>query len=106
VEPRDILPELANGTMSPNDSDALYDRVMDSADAADAADAARLLGLSNVEWTSYCQGAGFEQLSTWRVAGWPTQCGVCGRAIVVESYGWLVAEIDRRLWLQHIQCPS
>lgn len=103
MEPRDILAELAQGTMSSDDVDDLYDRIMDSPDAADAA---RLLGLSNVEWTAYGQGATFEQLSTWRVTGWPTQCGVCGRPIVVERYGWLVAEIDRKVSLQHIQCPG
>jgi hypothetical protein len=89
--------------MSASDVEAFYDRIMNSPEAADAA---RVLVLSPLEWTAYCHGVKFEQLSVWRFTGSPTQCAACGTRLLVENYGWVVTEFGGQVSLRHIHCPD
>lgn len=101
IETRDVLTELAEGRTSLADVERLYERVMASEHAADAP---ALLGLSAVEWTAFCQGAHWDDLARFRREGWPRTCGVCGRALAVAAFGWLVREHEGGVALIHVEC--
>jgi hypothetical protein len=98
---RDVLSELASGTMTVDEVYTLCDTLLESSAPTVEAD----LGLSHLEWTAFCHGVGFDELSRWRQDGWPSRCPVCGKPITVEAFGWLAQEIpDGTHHLVHISC--
>lgn len=103
---RDIVKEIHDGTTSIDEVYRLYD-------AAGPTVVSECWGLSNVEWTAFCQSAGFEDLVNWRYAGWPTKCSICGQDLPkLNEYGWFVWDESERaagaddgpLGLVHIHC--
>jgi hypothetical protein len=103
MEPRDILSELADSRVSGADAEALYDRIMHSEEPGEVK---RLLRLTDFEWTAFCHGTPLTTLARWRAKGWPNECVLCGKPVVVENYGWLVREHADGFVLEHIQCPA
>jgi hypothetical protein len=100
---RDILAELAAGTLSEADAERIYEELMDSRTAY----VPELLGISKEEWTAFTHGVGFTELSAWRHGGWPVECRRCRRAIDVARFGWLAKEVaPGRHVLQHVSCAS
>lgn len=98
----DVLAALHEGRMTLAEVERQYGRVMASPRAGEAA---ALLGLTNVEWTAFCQGAHWDDLARFRHAGWPRACTRCGGALDVPAFGWRVQEEDGGVVLVHVTCP-
>jgi hypothetical protein len=99
----DALREIAAGTKTVEDIEAIYERIMNSPDAPKVMD---LLGLSRAEWTAFGQGVWFDELARWRSSGWPTRCAECGGPIVPAKFGWLARDRDPDHELVHVECPE
>ena len=56
---RDVLSELASGTMTLDEVYELYDTIMYSNSTTPEAG----LGLSHPEWSAHCHGVGFDELN-------------------------------------------
>ena len=102
---RDILKEIANGQVSVDEVEALFER--------EPLKAWGSWGLTRVEYTAYCHGAGFDVLAEWRYNGWPSRCTKCKNPLpVLEEFGWFVVSEETtesegnvgRLGLKHIDC--
>ena len=99
---RDILNEISTGTLKEEQVEKILAEILRSNDAEKVE--SRLM-LTRMEWTAYCHGATFSELSRWRDQGWPTQCILCGREIEVDKFGWKVIDKDGISKLRHIRCP-
>lgn len=101
---RDILKELMDGAVSPDEAERIYDAIMDDGKM----DFAEALGLSNTEATAYGYGVPFDELAKWRRDGWPNNCVACGGVIDVSRGGWIPKEHGREPHhaLKHLQCPA
>ena len=102
---RDILKELADGSVSTEEAERIYDDIMD----AGKIDFAEALGLNNRESTAFGYGVPLDELAMWRKDGWPKNCAVCKRALDVSKSGWMATHTDAsgRHLIVHIPCmPS
>jgi hypothetical protein len=101
---RDLLRELYEGELTPDQAQEIFDALLDSDEAAEVYD---LLGLSKHESTAYAHGAPLEELAQWRYEGWPNVCVDCGREIDIEKFGWFAGEErEGKSALSHITCPE
>ena len=98
---RDVLHALVSGSMSLDEVEGFYDRLMDSGEVGRAAE---LLGMSPAEWTAFAQGVWFDELAGWRSRGWPRNCVVCGKEVDIPQFGWLVREMMGTPRLAHVAC--
>ncbi|SAK99063.1 hypothetical protein AWB82_07266 [Caballeronia glebae] len=104
-EARDLLGDLINGRLSPEEAEAVYDWYMDNL-TVDDPPVTDMLGFSKKEWTAYAHGAEFQDVANWRAHGWPDTCFVCGKPIVSDNFGWLAREHEGRMQLKHVMCPK
>ncbi len=101
---RDILKELSEGSVSPEEAGRIYDAIMD----AGKMDFAEALGLNIFEATAFGYGVELPELARWRKNGWPNYCRHCEAAIDIPKGGWIAKESTPGgdHFLKHLQCPS
>ncbi len=101
---RDILRELADGAVSPEEAERIYDAIMN----AGKMDFAEALGLNTLEATAYGYGVEFPELAKWRKEGWPNKCALCGKSIDIPNGGWMAKEFGPKFEhaLEHLACPK
>ncbi len=97
---RDLLREVYEGSISPEQADGIYDAANDE----DVASVRDNLGLTLIEDTAY----GYlrpDELAKWRYEGWPNICQVCEKEIQdVQKGGWVIKRIDGDPRLIHLTC--
>ena len=101
---RDILDELGQKTISPEEAQGIFDAVLDAGQMG----LGEGVGMSRTEYTAHGHGVWFDELAGWRKNGWPDTCVVCGEKIDVPKFGWIAKELgpDQDHFLKHIECPT
>ena len=98
-----VIDEINSGNLSEAQVIDIIESILDTEDAPNVT---TILGISNIEWTAYAQGASFGEIAEWRRSGWPKNCAVCGREINISNFGWWVTEMNGVSAIRHIKCPS
>ena len=108
--PRNIIEEMSKGEIS--EDEALH---IISENLSKKGFDPSCIGISNVEWTAYAQGADLHTITRWRKSGWPTKCSICRNNLPEPSeYGWFVWDIIEKkignysgnIGLIHINCTQ
>jgi hypothetical protein len=99
---RDILRDLIEGQISPDEAQKIYDAALKAGEIG----LGEGLGLSVIENTAYCHGVGLDELAAWRRDGWPKQCAVCKRQLDLPKGGWMATQVDAsgHSLIIHIPC--
>lgn len=99
----DVLKDLHENKISLDEAWEIYDRIMEE----NPGEIGTLLNLSLTEMTAFVHGAGFEDLARWRYSGWPVNCAICGKGMVIENFGWIVKEgKNDTSTIVHVECLS
>jgi len=98
-----VLSEIWSGVLTGDEANTIVDDIIASPDASQVVER---LGLSKKEYTAYLHGAPFDVIARWRYAGWPRECGRCGKSMDSDRYGWRTREEPQGTFiLEHITCP-
>lgn len=86
VKERDLLDDLARGTVSETEAYAHLDLVMESSVLPKSLE---LVEMSPAEWAAFTHGLPLAVLAGWRGEGWPAECVACGRDVDLDGLDWV-----------------